>query len=149
MTKPKQIIGITSLIIVLGIICTLFIIHDTKQTKLKEEARIAENLRKVEESRLRDEKRKAEREERRKQTEAKAAKIKAEADAEWATLKSKYDCNGSNCLSVCSYSQMEKWVAGNDSYENCKYVYYRTGTYKNLYHKELSLRAFRRGQNGR
>jgi len=123
-----------------------------KQTKLKEEARIAENLRNVEASRLRDEKRRAERKERekwRKEAEAKAVKKKAEEDAEWAELKLKYDCNGNNCLSVCSYSQMEKWVAGNNSYENCKYVYYRTGTYKNLYHKELSLRAFRRGQNER
>ena len=136
MTKSKLIIGIASLIII--ILGALFIRHDIKQTKLEKEARTAEYNRIIEEDRIKKaEERKAEFEERRRQVEAKAAKKKAEADAEWAALKSKYDCNGSSCLNICSYSQMEKWVAGNNSYENCKYVYYRTGTYKTLYHKEL------------
>lgn len=67
------------------------------------------------------------------------AKIKAAKDAEtlkkFKKLESKYKCSQASCYDVCSIPDMEAWLAGNDNYEACLYVFNLKTTYKNNYQR--------------
>lgn len=81
------------------------------------------------------------------------AKIKAWEDAEKAEelkkLESKYKCSGPSCYSVCSIPDMEGWLAKDNSYEACSYVFNLKPTYYNFYQKQIWERAIRRGAQRR